>query len=1318
MAVTLDFDGSIEKITGKLDTMKGQLEGIAVSYDEIGQASNKAIGVAVADQNKNTTATKKANVEIKKQQELVFSLEKEVKRLETLQASTGDPEKIEEYNKALAETKKRLEEANAATKKTNKEQQNQVGIVQKLQAHLKRLEVGQKKALGSGNLANVKKYNAEIAKTRAALVSVSGAGGAAAKGIGAASTAGSASIGIFKSLRGVLATTFAPLLAVGAATQAISGVVSLVTEYEQVGADLQAITGANAETLEFLKQEAVEVGVETTVSATKTLEAYKLIASAKPELLSNAEGLAEITREAVRLTETFGGDLPTVATNLTDIMNKFQAPASEAARFVNVLAAGSKEGSAPIDSLAASFLNAGTVLNAQNVKFEEGVGIFEALAENGLKFSEAGTAVRNVVSKLSATDVLPPEAVKRLQAAGVNMEALSDKSLSFRERLEALKPIQNDANALVSVFGLENQSAAQILINSTDRIDELTKAVTDTNVAQEQASIRTATARGEWQKLINTIQATVQESGNGLGSFIALLIRVVREGVLFLRDAINELRPTFSSLIDTVGGLFNAIGKLLPAQKEAGEGTSAWSKAVKFATAGIKTFFTLIEAGIKIVTAIVNAFSKAAERSKFLAGVFNILKNSIIGTFNVFIDLPSYVSGAIAAVQTFVTETLSAFGTLGTNIKNVLKEAFNLKKIITEGTGDLENAVSDALVNPFKGIGSKAADAFTKEFNDSKKEVEVPVKLAPLNIQDGTGDTDTGTGTGGTSNFSRQGEEAKKQAEKEAKEQLKIQQDLEKAKLDALAEGAEKQLALENARYKDLEERLLKFNLSTEEALQQHELNKFNIRQNFLEKAADLEELKGEERIKFIFDETKKQIDALETSLKTSNEGVLSEDQTKQINLLRKKANEEYLTDLRQFQTKEQQEAENHEIALLENKREGFENQKDFETFKQEQILNIRLRYAEEQLKLVARLEGADSDAALALKKTINEIKGSIAEIEATGGAAKDFNLYSLFGLDPNDPKGKEIIQGIETAAQTAVDVLTQVNQMRLETVQSTIDAHDQEIKSIEEKINAKESELEKEISLQTEGFAANVQGVEDEIALLKEQRATEKKEREEAIKEKKKIQTQQAIIDSVTQATSLITAAANIFNSVSAIPFVGPALGAALVGAMIAAFVAARVKVFQSIQQQKAEKGMFAIADGKRHSHGGEKLGDHVEIEKGEAVGVLSRSATRRYSDVYETFVNAANKHDTKSMIEVAQRLAQGSNLDRDYPNKIASTEASIVQVSNSITAELNSKEIKENNRLLKQMLEHQKKPKEERFQGRGFTVVKKGNRTRIIKD
>jgi TP901 family phage tail tape measure protein len=291
-----------------------------------------------------------------------------------------------------------------------------------------------------------------------------------------------------------------------------------IIEFDQSVADLQAITGASGKDLEFYKQQANEMGVSVEGGASAVVEAYKLIGSAKPELLTNAEALNEVTKSAITLSQASGMTLPESATALTDAMNQFGADAKEAERYINVLANGAKFGAVEIPQVTDALLKFGAVAKTSNVSIEESTALIELLGEKGLKGAEAGTALRNVMLKLSAPDALPKEAQDRLTALGISFDQLNNDAIPFSERLSALKPLLEDNATLVKVFGMENAVSATSLISNIDRIKELESQMYTQGTAMEQATQRTNTLGHALMELKNEFFAMFTSMGSGSGS--------------------------------------------------------------------------------------------------------------------------------------------------------------------------------------------------------------------------------------------------------------------------------------------------------------------------------------------------------------------------------------------------------------------------------------------------------------------------------------------------------------------------------------------------------------------------------------------------------------------------------------------------------------------------------------------------------------------------------------------------------------------------------------------------------------------------------
>lgn len=283
----------------------------------------------------------------------------------------------------------------------------------------------------------------------------------------------------------------------------VGGSIKAFREFEKSMSELKAITGAGAKDLLFYGNAAKELSSKSTVAATDVVKAFTLIGSAKPELLKSASALTDVADKAIVLSEAAGMSLPDAAAALTDSMNQFSAPADQAGRYINVLAAGAKEGAASITASKDALLGFGSVASGANVNIEESVALIQTLADKGIKGAEAGTALRNVLLKLSAPDALGKDAQDAMKKLGVNMGVVSDKTLPINVRLKEMSKIMGDTYAMTKVFGTENITAGNIILQNIPRFEQLTKAVTGTNEAYKQQADMTDNLDGKLKKIGN-----------------------------------------------------------------------------------------------------------------------------------------------------------------------------------------------------------------------------------------------------------------------------------------------------------------------------------------------------------------------------------------------------------------------------------------------------------------------------------------------------------------------------------------------------------------------------------------------------------------------------------------------------------------------------------------------------------------------------------------------------------------------------------------------------------------------------------------------
>ncbi|EPX1992801.1 tail length tape measure protein [Enterobacter hormaechei] len=344
----------------------------------------------------------------------------------------------------------------------------------------------------------------------------------------------------------------------------LGAIITTTREYGQALSDLSAITGATGAQLKSLDEAAQEMGRSTEYSASQAVEALKLMASAKPELLQTADGLTKATKSALTLAQAAGSTLPDATRTLALSLNQFGAGAQEADRYINVLAAGAKFGASEIADTAAAIKNGGVAAAQAGVGFETLNAAIQVLAEREIKGGEAGTALRNVILALEkGTDKTLKPSVVGLSGA---LDNLSKKNLSTAQA--------------VKLFGVENINAASVLVDNRSKLNALTLALTGTQTAHEQAAIRVNNLNGDIMGLTSAFEGMIIKIGQSSTG-------PLRSGIQSVTDGINLLTDNFNAVASVA--LYTLI-PVLSTKLTAGlrENISAWQQnqaAVKAAAA-------------------------------------------------------------------------------------------------------------------------------------------------------------------------------------------------------------------------------------------------------------------------------------------------------------------------------------------------------------------------------------------------------------------------------------------------------------------------------------------------------------------------------------------------------------------------------------------------------------------------------------------------------------------------------------------------------------------------------------------------------------
>ncbi len=323
-----------------------------------------------------------------------------------------------------------------------------------------------------------------------------------------------------------------------------------------------------------------------------------------------------------------------------------------------------------------------------------------------------------------------------------------------------------------------------------------------------------------------------------------------------------------------------------------------------------------------------------------------------------------------------------------------------------------------------------------------------------------------------------------------------------------------------------------------------------------------------------------------------------------------------------------------------------------------------------------------DTKAKESFLKKADEVFKSFNATQKKNQQAGDFNFYrDVLGLDPE--KNKDEIEGVKAAANEIIGVINQISQARLE-------AANLEVEEADKKVEARRKALDTEIAIAQLGFASNVDLRQKELADAEKAQA-------KALEQQKKAQKQQLLIDTLTQSVALITSSANIFKSLSPIPFVGVPLAIGVIATMFAAFAKVKADAFKAAKFGDGGEGYInsdGIVVGRSHRGGGVP----IEVEGGE----LFRTDGRRFVVVKKTMTEkhvdlarAMNADDTASIARIAMDMALAEGVR--FSNSQLDVSRYTDERKPGVNVTVNGSDNKETNRLLKAQLD--KMDKEEKW-------------------
>jgi len=434
--------------------------------------------------------------------------------------------------------------------------------------------------------------------------------------------------------------------------------VKTFADFQQSMAKVQAISGATGDDFLALTKTAKDLGISTRFAASEVSELMLNYS----KLGFSSDEIQKITGATLDLALATGEDLARSAEVAGSTLRAFGLDATEMVHLTDVMANSFSSSALDLDSFAESMKYVAPISKAAGVSLEETSAMLSLLANSGIKGSQAGTALKKIISEIGASGKPTNVALKELAATGLN---LADAEGEVGDRAKA---------------------ALLILADGAAQIDPLTEAYrTQSNVAKEMAGIMDDTLEGSMMKL----KSATEGLGISFGEVMAPAISSAAETLSSIAIKFSNLSEGTKKTIVVIASLVAGIGPLI------------------FAVGALTTAFAFLAANpiILIITGIILAIAG-------LVAVFIYVKNNAQAFADFFYNLwVKIANGFIDSVKFIIQGHLKLAEMLGLDIGsgvNAWLDSFKLTareskkefQTLGEAFEDVKKTIGGALPTP------------------------------------------------------------------------------------------------------------------------------------------------------------------------------------------------------------------------------------------------------------------------------------------------------------------------------------------------------------------------------------------------------------------------------------------------------------------------------------------------------------------------------------------------------------------------------------------------------------------------------------------
>jgi TP901 family phage tail tape measure protein len=465
-----------------------------------------------------------------------------------------------------------------------------------------------------------------------------------------------------------LAGAAGPMLAGGllAGTAALGAFgassVQVAADFGSQMASVAAVSGATAEEMAALREAAISMGSSTVFSASEAGAALFELAAGGMNATQSIDALPG----TLALAAAGGVELASAAEITAATLNGFQMAASDAGAVADKLSTISNISAAGVLDLGESMKYIAPVAAAMGVSIDDTGAALAVLANNGIKGSQAGTALRAIMLGLAAPSSAAAEAMSRL---GIEVFDAQGKMLPFPQVIGAFQKgltgltQEQQAAAVATIVGREASGSLLALMAAGEgQLAEYSTQLANSGGAAEEMATKSQTAfdlmKGNVGGAIEQLQIAIGDLfipvlvllGNQFATVVASLMPVVAQ--------LSTFATALSTSSDPMGMILAQIEQLLP-------GFGAFIAAIQPLVAVLQANLMPILVGVAGVVGAVLLTALASAAAAFFAVAAPIMAlAAVIGALYAawttnFGGIQTVTMTVLTAIQAFIMTVLA-----------------------------------------------------------------------------------------------------------------------------------------------------------------------------------------------------------------------------------------------------------------------------------------------------------------------------------------------------------------------------------------------------------------------------------------------------------------------------------------------------------------------------------------------------------------------------------------------------------------------------------------------------------------------------------